>query len=78
MPPAHDDTAMKVPPFKLDHWLAAHEFATPPIRYNLASSTGPSWTVAEVMGLGGGGARDLDDQMLSYAPPQASIRITCW
>ena len=32
---------MKVPPFKLDLWLAAHEFATPPIRYNLASSTGP-------------------------------------
>jgi len=70
MPAAHDDTAMKVPPFKLDHWLAAHEFATPPIRYNLASSTGPSWTVAEIMGLGGGGARDLDDLVLSYAPPQ--------
>jgi len=27
-----DDSAMKVPPFKLDAWLAAHEFATPPIR----------------------------------------------
>jgi aspartate/methionine/tyrosine aminotransferase len=61
---------MKVPPFKLDHWLAAHEFATPPIRYNLASSTGPAWTVAEVMQLGGGAARDLDDLRLSYAPPQ--------
>ena len=33
---------MKLPPFKLDLWLAAHEFATPPIRYNLASSTGPA------------------------------------
>ena len=40
---------MKVPPFKLDLWLAAHEFATPPIRYNLASSTGPLWTFAELM-----------------------------
>ena len=63
---------MKVPPFKLDHWLAAHEFATPPIRYNLASSTGPCWTVAEVLGLGGGDTRDLDDLRLSYAPPQGS------
>ncbi|MEO8061364.1 MAG: pyridoxal phosphate-dependent aminotransferase [Pseudomonadota bacterium] len=63
---------MKVPPFKLDHWLAAHEFAAPPIRFNLASSTGPLWTVAEAMGLGGGGARDLDDLVLSYAPPQGS------
>lgn len=72
MPVAHDDTAMKVPPFKLDHWLAAHEFATPPIRYNLASSTGPSWTVADIMALGGGGARDLDGLVLSYAPPQGN------
>jgi aspartate/methionine/tyrosine aminotransferase len=63
---------MKVPPFKLDHWLAAHEFATPPIRYNLASSTGPSWSVAEVMSLGGGAPRAFDDLRLSYAPPQGS------
>jgi hypothetical protein len=48
---------MKVPPFKLDLWLAAHEFAAPPIRYNLASSTGPLWTVAELMSLGGGNTR---------------------
>src|SRR5262245_6844651 len=48
---APDDSAMKVPPFKLDEWLAAHDFATPPIRYNLASSTGPSWTLAELMSL---------------------------
>ena len=61
---------MKVAPFKLDHWLAAHEFASPPIRYNLASSTGPAWTVAAIMRLGGGEPRDLDDLSLSYAPPQ--------
>ena len=72
MSPASDDNAMKVPPFKLDHWLAAHEFAAPPIRYNLASSTGPSWTVAAVMALGGGTVRDLDDLVLSYAPPQGN------
>ncbi|HLA72001.1 MAG TPA: pyridoxal phosphate-dependent aminotransferase [Steroidobacteraceae bacterium] len=63
---------MKVPPFKLDHWLAAHEFATPPIRYNLASSTGPLWSLSEILQLGGASARSLDDLVLSYAPPQGS------
>jgi aspartate/methionine/tyrosine aminotransferase len=61
---------MKLPPFKLDLWLAAHEFATPPIRYNLASSTGPLWTVAELMTLGGGSPAALGELTLSYAPPQ--------
>jgi aspartate/methionine/tyrosine aminotransferase len=61
---------MRVPPFKLDAWLAAHEFATPPIRFNLASSTGPLWTFGELMALGGGSAADLDLVRLSYAPPQ--------
>jgi aspartate/methionine/tyrosine aminotransferase len=65
-----DDSAMKVPPFELDAWLAAHEFATPPIRYNLASSTGPSWTFGELMALGGGDSRALEDVKLSYAPPE--------
>jgi aspartate/methionine/tyrosine aminotransferase len=63
---------MKVPPFKLDAWLAAHEFATPPIRYNLASSTGPLWTLGELMSLGGGSLRQLADLKLSYAPPEGS------
>jgi aspartate/methionine/tyrosine aminotransferase len=61
---------MRVPPFKLDAWLAAHEFATPPIRYNLASSTGPIWTLGELMALGGGSLEVLGDVRLSYAPPE--------
>jgi len=61
---------MKVPPFKLDAWLAAHEFATPPIRYNLASSTGPLWTLGELMALGDAGLGSLEDLKLSYAPPE--------
>jgi aspartate/methionine/tyrosine aminotransferase len=61
---------MKVPPFKLDAWLAKHEFATPPIRYNLASSTGPLWTLGELMALGNGDMRMLRDLKLSYAPPE--------
>ena len=63
---------MKVPPFKLDVWLAPHEFATPTIRYNLASSTGPAWTLGELMALGGGGLRSLEGLKLSYAPPEGS------
>ena len=61
---------MNVPPFKLDAWLAAHEFATPAIRYNLASSTGPVWTLDELMALGGGSLSSLAAVRLSYAPPQ--------
>ena len=63
---------MKLPRFKLDLWLAAHEFATPPIRYNLASSTGPLWTLGEIGALGGGNVRKLDELRLSYAPPEGS------
>src|SRR5881396_72705 len=60
---AQDHIAMKLPPFKLDLWLAAHEFATPPIRFNLASSTGPIWKLGELMGLGDGSLPALGDLM---------------
>ena len=64
---------MRIPPFLLDQWLATYEFASPPIRYNLASSTGPRWTLGELLALGGsGGLKDLGDLRLSYAPPQGS------
>ena len=63
---------MHLPPFLLDHWLAAHEFAVPPIRYNLATSTGPTWTLGELMSLGAGSTRRLDEIRLSYAPPPGS------
>jgi hypothetical protein len=51
---------MKLPPFLLDHWLAAHEFSSPPIRFNLASSTGPAWTLGQLLALGGEAAWMLD------------------
>ena len=47
---------MRIPPFTLDHWLATYEFASPPIRYNLASSTGPRWTLGDLLALGDGAA----------------------
>ena len=67
---------MRLAPFLLDQWLAAHEFADPPIRYNLASSTGPQWTVAELLHLGGDVAREeIEGLRLSYAPPQGSLGL---
>ena len=67
---------MKLPPFRLDQWLSSHEFASPPIRFNLASSTGPAWTYGELRSLGGGQALDdLDVVRLTYAPPQGSALL---
>jgi aspartate/methionine/tyrosine aminotransferase len=59
---------MDLPPFLLDHWLAKYGFASPPIAYDLASSTGPKWTVGELLSLGDGA--DLDNVTVSYAPPE--------
>jgi aspartate/methionine/tyrosine aminotransferase len=64
---------MNLAPFRLDQWLAAHEFATPPIRFNLASSTGPVWILRELLALGDGAVRqDLDVLALSYVPPEGT------
>jgi aspartate/methionine/tyrosine aminotransferase len=64
---------MNLPPFRLDQWLAAHEFATPPIRYNLASSTGPVWILRELLALGDGALKpELDELAVSYIPPEGT------
>ncbi|WP_157219911.1 pyridoxal phosphate-dependent aminotransferase [Flavisphingomonas formosensis] len=62
---------MELPPFLLDHWMAAHEFATPPIAYNLASSTGPRWTIDTLAALGDV-PLELASIPLGYAPPDGS------
>jgi len=59
---------MELPPFLLDHWLSAYDFAEPPIAFNLASSTGPRWSIAEIAGLGLK-RPGIDATVLSYAPP---------
>jgi aspartate/methionine/tyrosine aminotransferase len=43
---------MRLNPFHLDEWLEQHEHRA---RYNLAASTGPSWTIDELLRL-------MDDQ----------------
>jgi aspartate/methionine/tyrosine aminotransferase len=62
---------MKLPPFLLDQWLEQKFSANPPIEFDLGSSTGPVWTLRELLSLGG----DLDgllDTTLFYTPPAGS------
>lgn len=65
---------MDLPPFLLDHWLAKYAFASPPIEYDLASSTGPKWTVGELLSLGAETSR-LADVTVSYAPAEGSSAL---
>lgn len=56
---------MKLEPFLLDHWMEAHRGA----RFDLAASTGPVWTVRELLELAGEDAREAFlDGALSYCP----------
>jgi aspartate/methionine/tyrosine aminotransferase len=67
---------MHLPPFQLDLWLSKYKFASPPIRYDLASSTGPRWTVRDVLALGGDGAGGaLESLTLSYLPSAGSAAL---
>jgi aspartate/methionine/tyrosine aminotransferase len=58
---------MKLPPFLLDRWIAQKNTADPPIEYDLASSTGPVWTLRELLALSGGDELEaLLDTNVSY------------
>lgn len=65
---------MELPPFLLDQWLAKYEFRTPPVRYNLASSTGPHWTIGELQDLPHG-TLDLGHLPIAYAPPDGAHKL---
>ncbi len=58
---------MHLPPFALNHWLSQHHA----IRYDLASSTGPHWSLADLLHLGPG-LPDLAETPLTYASPEGS------
>lgn len=62
---------MNLPPFALEHWLSKYEFRVSPVRYDLASSTGPRWTLAELQALPKGDL-DVAGLALAYAPPEGS------
>lgn len=65
---------MELPHFALDHWMSIYDFATPPIAYNLASSTGPRWSVG-ALAQSGDVPLVLEDIRLSYAPPQGAAGL---
>lgn len=58
---------MELPPFLLDRWIEQKHTADPPIEYDLASSTGPVWTLRELLALSGRNELDaLLDTNISY------------
>jgi aspartate/methionine/tyrosine aminotransferase len=65
---------MKLNPFLLDEWLAQKHTADPPIEFDLGSSTGPIWTVRELLELGGE-VESLLDTKLFYAPSAGSDEL---
>ena len=64
---------MKLSPFLLDQWLEQNHAADPPIEYDLGSSTGPVWTLRELLALAGNSERErLLDTRLFYTSPAGS------
>ena len=61
---------MQLKPFLLDMWLDKYEHS---LEFNLAASTGPVWTVNEILALDGGSAREhFLHQELVYGHPAGS------
>jgi aspartate/methionine/tyrosine aminotransferase len=71
---------MNLPPFLLDRWIEQKHSANPPIEFDLASSTGPVWTLRELLALSGENeVEGLLDTRLSYTsaagPPDLRAAI---
>ena len=49
--------------------------ADPPIEYDLGSSTGPVWTLRELLALESADERELLDTALSYTSPRGSMEL---
>lgn len=58
---------MDLPPFLLDRWIEQKHAPDSPIEYDLASSTGPVWTLRELLSLSGGDeVQAMLDTAISY------------
>jgi|RhiMethySRZTD1v2_1073278.scaffolds.fasta_scaffold212310_2 aspartate/methionine/tyrosine aminotransferase len=67
---------MQMTPFLLDRWLSEYQFATPPIEFDLAASTGPKWTWRELVSQLAPGALDsILDTSVSYGPAPGSAAL---
>jgi len=65
---------MKLQPFLLDQWLSRH--AESPVEFNLGGSTGPRWTLRELMRLAGEDACErLLDTDVVYSPSEGGTSL---
>jgi aspartate/methionine/tyrosine aminotransferase len=65
-----------LPPFLLDRWIEQKHSADSPIEYDLASSTGPVWTLRELLALSGGTElEELLDTSVSYTNAAGTLSL---
>jgi aspartate/methionine/tyrosine aminotransferase len=65
---------MNLPQFLLDEWLAQKHNAATPVEYDLGSSTGPVWTLRELLSLGGD-LEELLESPVSYVNSRGSFAL---
>jgi aspartate/methionine/tyrosine aminotransferase len=65
---------MNLPQFLLDDWLAQKHNPATPVEYDLGSSTGPVWTLRELLSLGGD-LEELLESPISYVSPRGSLAL---
>jgi aspartate/methionine/tyrosine aminotransferase len=68
---------MKLSPFLLDQWLEQKHSPDSHIEYDLAASTGPVWTLRELLALAGQSGADerLLDTAISYTSAAGSVEL---
>jgi aspartate/methionine/tyrosine aminotransferase len=69
---------MQLTPFLLDQWLEQKFTAQPPIEFDLGSSTGPNWTLRELLKLAGENSIErLLDTRLVYTSAAGTDELRC-
>ncbi len=67
---------MNLPPFLLDRWIEHKAAPDSPIEYDLASSTGPVWTLEQLLAFSGGGvSRELLETRLLYTAAAGGLEL---
>jgi aspartate/methionine/tyrosine aminotransferase len=67
---------VELPPFLLDRWIEQKHSADSPIEYDLASSTGPVWSLRKLLALSGGTElEDLLDTSVSYTSAAGALPL---
>jgi aspartate/methionine/tyrosine aminotransferase len=67
---------VEIPPFLLDRWIEQKQAADARIEFDLASSTGPVWTLRELLALSDGAElEELLDTPVSYTAAAGSLAL---